>query len=88
MMYAIVKNVTMPPRTSRPTVDPRALISKKRSSREPDAVVSGPSCGDVAVRGDPAGPDGRDDDERDERRDEECCDGDMADTIGPRPRSA
>jgi hypothetical protein len=32
-MYAIVKNVASPPRISRPTVDPRALISKYRSNR-------------------------------------------------------
>ena len=30
-MYAIVKKVAKPPLTSRDTVDPRALISKKRS---------------------------------------------------------
>ncbi|CAB5042490.1 unannotated protein [freshwater metagenome] len=31
-MYAIVKNVTTPPRTSRPTVEPRSEILKYESS--------------------------------------------------------
>ncbi len=31
MMYDIVRNVTSPPRTSRPTVDPRSLILKNPS---------------------------------------------------------
>ena len=40
-MYAIVRNVTPPPSTSRRTVDPRLRISKKRSSPDsPDPVVA------------------------------------------------
>jgi hypothetical protein len=38
-MYAIVKNVTNPPRTSRPRVDPRSLILKYASSPEALLVV-------------------------------------------------
>jgi hypothetical protein len=39
-MYAIVTNVTSPPRTSRPQVEPRLVISKKRSTlaATPDSV--------------------------------------------------
>ncbi len=32
-MYAIAKKVTSPPRSSRPVVEPRSVIRKKRSSR-------------------------------------------------------
>ena len=38
MMYAIVKKVTSPPRTSRAVVEPRLLIENQRSS--PDGGVA------------------------------------------------
>ena len=40
-MYAIVKNVTSPPRISRATVEPRSLIRNHRSRAESDRVTSG-----------------------------------------------
>jgi hypothetical protein len=40
-MYAIVKNVTSPPRISRATVEPRSLIRNHCSSVESDRVTSG-----------------------------------------------
>src|SRR5215211_3163596 len=41
-MYAIVKNVARPPRTSRLTLEPRAEMAKKRSSALVGGAVAGP----------------------------------------------
>ena len=55
-MYAIVKNVTTPPRTSRPRVDPRCVILKYLSNMKylPDFGIGG-VCDPVRNHGSQAG---------------------------------
>src|ERR671912_983085 len=55
-MYAIVMKVTSPPRTSRRTVEPRAVILKYRSSRPPPGRVIVATGASLAYVSEPANP--------------------------------
>jgi hypothetical protein len=50
-MYAMVKNVTRPPRNSRASVEPRCVMWKKRSRREVEAGGLGERGAGREVRG-------------------------------------